>query len=129
MSKLREAFEIVDGRRNGKREAPSTQFPKIAKAWSGLLGSKLKVDLTAEDVGLMMIVFKCVRQSGAEDPDNLIDIVGYAYCNEQIKMESQTFPLPPPPQPPFEANPPSPHTDTPPPSSPPSGNPESPDSQ
>ena len=74
--------QIVDSGRNGKREPPETQFPKIAAAWNAYLAGRT---ITAKDVGWLMVLFKAIRESAAHDPDNLVDAHGYLYCVEKIE--------------------------------------------
>lgn len=83
------AKNVVKTAKGGLREPPKTQFPKIAKAWSAYLQGKLKQDISAEDVGWMMVMFKAVRQSGKHDPDNLVDAHGYLVCIEELNKEEK----------------------------------------
>ena len=76
---------IVDSGRNGKREPPETQFPRIAATWNAYLGGKLRHPITDTDIGWMMVLFKAIREGGAHDPDNLVDAHGYLYCNERVE--------------------------------------------
>lgn len=73
---------IVDSGRDGKREPPETQFPRIAEVWNAYLRGK---PITANDVGWMMVLFKAIREAGAHDPDNLVDAHGYLYCIEKVE--------------------------------------------
>jgi hypothetical protein len=82
---LKKAHDVVVSGREGRRELPEIQFPKIAKAWSAILSGKLREDITPSEVGLLMMTFKIVRESGKHDQDNNIDVIGYALCLERIK--------------------------------------------
>ena len=68
---------------------PVENFRRIASYWTAHLhATGRQVVVTAEDVAPMMILLKMARMNGAHpaagDPDNLVDIVGYALCHEQI---------------------------------------------
>lgn len=55
-------------------------FVRIAGLWSALLGH----EITPDDVALMMILLKVSREKHAHKEDNLVDIMGYALCREDL---------------------------------------------
>jgi len=68
---------------------PLENFRRIASYWTAHLhATGRQVVVTAEDIGPMMILLKIARMNGAHpaagDPDNLVDIVGYALCHDQV---------------------------------------------
>ena len=74
------AKKLVCGDRNADYGSPKADFDRIAKTWSGLMGEKLKLDLTAMDVGLMMCALKLVRHAHKQKDDNVVDAHGYLLC-------------------------------------------------
>lgn len=79
---LEEAQRITGngGDRNDGYDHPRPNFTKIAGKWSITLG----VPITAEQVAIMMIDLKTVRESHKHSRDNLVDIAGYARCIERL---------------------------------------------
>lgn len=72
--------------RHKKNDIPERNFERIAKVWSALLN----IDITPEQVALMMIGLKVVREAFTHQNDNLVDIVGYALCLEEITNAADT---------------------------------------
>ena len=67
--------------RNTKYGEPEDNFGLIGKLWSIYLDREIK----AEDVAMMMVLFKTRRiMSGKVNPDNYIDLAGYAACAGEI---------------------------------------------
>jgi hypothetical protein len=63
-------------------------FGRIADLWSAYLGKRLESDLTAVDVGQMMVLLKIARtQSGEMVADHFIDQVGYSACAGEIALK------------------------------------------
>lgn len=77
---LREACEIVNGARVGQYGQPEDNFQRIADYW----GNYLDCYLTAENVAIMMILLKIARTDGDVNPDNYVDIAGYAACAYEV---------------------------------------------
>lgn len=78
---LRIACEIVNGARAGQYGQPEDNFQRIADYWGDYLDSYL----TPEDVANMMILLKIARTTdGSGNPDNYVDIAGYAACAYEI---------------------------------------------
>ena len=81
---LREAAKIITGDRDTQYGGPEENFGRIAKVWSMILG----VDVTREDVAMMMVGLKVARyanKSGFQG-DTWIDIAGYAGCGYEVGM-------------------------------------------
>ena len=81
---LREAAKIISGDRDAQYGAPEENFTRIGKIWSVILG----IDLSQEDVAMMMVGLKVARyasKSGFQG-DTWIDIAGYAGCGYEVGM-------------------------------------------
>ena len=63
-----------------RREAPGPHFVRVAKVWSALLGHYV----SAEQVVQCMIALKLVREAGQHDPDNMVDVEGYASIMPEV---------------------------------------------
>ena len=79
---LEAAIKTVCEDRQDSYGKPEDNFEIIAELWSGYLGDVL---LRAEDVAIMMILLKIARiRTGKYNPDNYIDIAGYAACAAEV---------------------------------------------
>jgi len=82
-SVLLEAEQLVNGDRNDDYGHPLDDFTKTAKFWSVIAG----VEITAEQVGLMMCALKISRHMNRPKRDNLSDLAGYsetiAMCEDE----------------------------------------------
>lgn len=91
---LQEAFNITSSDRNQAYGNPEDNFQNIADRWNLFLRARFRgttlaedVELTAEDVGLMMIDMKLARLStNPKHRDSLVDIAGYAACAEDCRV-------------------------------------------
>lgn len=77
---LQEAERIVNGDRNDDYGDMKKSFENIAKGWSVIANS----EITAHQVGLMMVWLKVCRENNKPKRDNLVDIAGYAECTSRI---------------------------------------------
>lgn len=78
---LDKAKEIVMGHRQEDYGTPEDNFSFIAKLWSAYLN----MELEAEDVALMMTLFKVARiATGTGTEDSYIDACGYLACGGEI---------------------------------------------
>lgn len=84
---LNSALDAVCGDRDEKHGEPEDNFRVIAELWSAYLNAGLpsaapKMDLTAQAVADMMILFKIGRCATALEycRDTYVDIAGYAAC-------------------------------------------------
>ena len=80
MNNAQKAQELVFGDRNASYGNPKDDYTKTAKMWSGLLHSKLKEEITAEEAILMMVALKLSRESFRHKEDNIVDAHGYLLC-------------------------------------------------
>lgn len=79
---LREAAKIISGDRDIQYGGPEENFTRIAKIWSVIIG----VDITSEDVAMMMVGLKVARYASKSgfQADTWIDIAGYAGCGYEV---------------------------------------------
>jgi hypothetical protein len=79
---LTDAGNCVLSDREKDYGSPEYNFEAIADFWNVFLKGKLTADITAEEVGNMMILFKLARRNtGQFKEDTYIDIAGYAACS------------------------------------------------
>jgi hypothetical protein len=69
-----EAAELVYGDRQQSYGHPLEDFTRTGKMWAAILGIE---EVTAEQVGLMMMALKISRQVNAGKKDNITDAIGY----------------------------------------------------
>lgn len=80
---LDKAKQCVCGDRDCQYGSPENNFQLIADLWNRYL--KYKGEITAEDVAVMMVLFKIARvRTGVGTDDSFIDICGYAACGGEI---------------------------------------------
>jgi hypothetical protein len=83
---MAEANALVNGDRQASYGPPRPAYVALAKVWSGMLAEKLKADLSAEDVVLLMAALKLRREAYKPKRDNRVDTHGYmlvlAHCRE-----------------------------------------------
>jgi gene 55 protein len=84
---LVEAEKSVCGDRNLQYGDPEDNFSDIARLWSAYLDT----DLGAEDVAIMMCLFKIARIKGSfyESKDSWVDLIGYAACGGEIATRGE----------------------------------------
>lgn len=83
---LETAIKMVNGSRDHDHGEPENNFEIIANLWSLYIGT----ELCSEDVAIMMILLKVARiASGKYNPDNYVDIAGYASCAGEIAEEER----------------------------------------
>lgn len=77
---LEEAQRLVYGDRNKDYGHPLDDFSRTGEMATGLFRKKLRPgqEITAEDVGMFMILIKLSRQMNAPKRDNMVDTAGYA---------------------------------------------------
>lgn len=86
------AAKLVLGARNADYGNPHADFAGIALMWSGLLNTKLRERITAEEVALMMTALKLRREAHKPKHDNIIDAHGYLLCHEWITTGERPTP-------------------------------------
>lgn len=85
---LKEAEEIVNGRREGEYGSPEDSFRVIADLWGAYLGR----EILPVDVAMMMTLFKIARirsAPGAPTRDSFVDACGYAACAAEIALREE----------------------------------------
>lgn len=78
------AAEIVNGERQDDYGHPLTNHERIAAIWNVVLGPKLSSPITPREACLCMIGVKMAREVHKQKHDNIMDIVGYCNCIEEI---------------------------------------------
>ncbi|HEX2101957.1 MAG TPA: DUF6378 domain-containing protein [Candidatus Synoicihabitans sp.] len=84
-----EAAKAVLGDRNDDYGDPRPDFEGLAKVWSGLLIEKLKRDLTAEEVALMLVGLKIKRLAHKHKADSVTDAHGYLLTYAWVQSGKQ----------------------------------------
>lgn len=84
---LRLAEQCVCNDRNRQYGEPEDNFSNIAKLWSAYLD----IDIGAEDVAIMMCLFKVARLKGScyQSKDSWVDLIGYAACGGEIATRGE----------------------------------------
>tara|TARA_R100000995_G_scaffold69759_1_gene38332 strand:- start:1444 stop:1779 length:336 start_codon:yes stop_codon:yes gene_type:complete len=86
---LQKAKDAIDDR-GPNYGHPREHFLRISKLWSTILG----VDISVEEVGMMMMGVKMARiMENPKHLDNWIDIAGYAGVTGQAIIEDQIVPF------------------------------------
>lgn len=78
---LDEAKGIVEGEARKKYGSPSDNARRIAESWDTYLRNReggREQPIDAQDVAMLMVLLKVVRQSNRFGRDNLTDIAGWA---------------------------------------------------
>lgn len=84
---LDKADKCVNGDRDLQYGEPEDNFLEIAKLWSAYLDT----DIGAEDVAIMMCLFKIARLKSSyyQSKDSWIDLIGYAACGGEIATRGE----------------------------------------
>lgn len=83
---LLKAHQLVGGDREKTHGNKSVNHWFIAHLWNGYLSERLSTPLSASDVALMMVLLKVARTKlGAHNPDDFIDMAGYAGVAAEIR--------------------------------------------
>lgn len=90
-SLLIEADTITNGPRREEYSHPLDDFSKTAKIWTGILLPKLKegVEITPEEVALLMVGLKLSREAFKHKRDNLVDGIGYLNTVNMVIKERE----------------------------------------
>lgn len=81
---LAEAQRIIDGPRRHSYGPSDASFRKLAAMWTVILEKKLTSPISSREADLCMIALKLVRDSNKPDPENIVDIAGYAGLAEHL---------------------------------------------
>ncbi len=84
---LEEANEVINGPRREAYGPVEESFKRHAQVWNAILMPKLKEEITPEEVTLMMIGLKLMRESNSHSRDNLIDLAGYTALLAKLHNE------------------------------------------
>lgn len=79
---IQEGTDIIEGDREKTYGDPSKNIRQIAAYWSAHIG----VDISADDVCIMMCLLKLARLVNSPDhEDSMVDLIGYNKLREKIK--------------------------------------------
>ena len=81
--------EILNGDRNESYGDPIDSCSIISTYWNSYLKHKGDKIISAEDIPIMMILFKIAREAHKHKEDNLKDIIGYAVIADYIHKGQQ----------------------------------------
>lgn len=81
-----DAEAAIYGDRQDSYGPPYDEFNFIAEGWQAILSKRngQRVTVTAEDVAMMMVFLKVMRETHKHERDNLVDICGYAESAQRI---------------------------------------------
>ena len=83
---LLKAVEIINGERQNTYGDPEDSFEAIAALWGWWLCDKMRDEITAQDVAMMMALLKFAREkNGAGKTDNIVDACGYLGLYEDMR--------------------------------------------
>src|SRR6266436_9999122 len=91
------AAKLVGGPRAAQHGDPTINFTNTAKLWNSYLACKAgladlpySITINALDAANMMILLKMARQmTGEHNPDDFVDMAGYAGCAGEIAAARQ----------------------------------------
>lgn len=90
-STLREAGQLINGPRMEERGSPHELYHSVAVAFTAL--KRGKIVLKTEDIYLIMRLVKEAREQAGHNPDNMVDLCGYAaFTNDWLTPEDSTPP-------------------------------------
>lgn len=79
---LKQAYDAVHGDERRDTDSPLVVHSRIARYWSVYLDKPIG----PEDVAILMILLKIAREQSTSKPDNMVDVIGYTLCLEDIKL-------------------------------------------
>lgn len=87
---LEKANDCVTGQRDRAYGSPENSFSMIAELWTAYMRTacvspEADLCIQGKDVAVMMGLLKIARiATGSSNPDNWIDLAGYAACGGEI---------------------------------------------
>ena len=81
----REAAELVEGGRDEAYGDALTEFSRISAVFEELTGNRIP----PEDMALLFICMKLVRESFRSKKDNMVDVCGYASIRASILAQEE----------------------------------------
>ena len=85
-SVLLRALDVINGERQQQYGNPEDSFEAIAALWGWWLCDKMRDEITAQDVAMMMCLMKIGREkNGAGKTDNIVDACGYLGLYEDMR--------------------------------------------
>lgn len=75
--------DLINGTKREEYGEIHASFGRIAELW----GIILNRSITSTEIALCMIAFKLAREVEKHKQDNIIDILGYAYCLALLNNE------------------------------------------
>jgi hypothetical protein len=87
---LDQAKQITEQDRNRYYGHPLDNHTCTAALWSSYINRKFgtKLELSAKDVCMLMILLKVSREANKENIDNIVDICGYARNLQMVNEEA-----------------------------------------
>lgn len=83
---LLRALDVINGERQQQYGNPEDSFEAIAALWGWWLCDKMRDEITAQDVAMMMCLMKIAREkNGAGKTDNIVDACGYLGLYEDMR--------------------------------------------
>ena len=97
---MEQAQVCVTGKREQDYGSPEDSFETIGLLWGNYLRAahpKLKTvfapnEVTPKDVAMMMALLKVARAANGDNPDNFVDLAGYAACAGEIATRREIEP-------------------------------------
>ena len=92
---LKAADECVNGARAQDRGEPEDSFGCVAEFWEVYFKYRLAycagtISILPQDVAAMMGLLKLARiATGRSDPDNWVDLAGYAACGGELEASDE----------------------------------------
>lgn len=87
-----EAEEIINGDRRQSYGDVKDSFERFSLAWTGYLRNKLKPgeEITPNDVAMMNVIGKALREGNKIKRDNRVDIIGYTLLADKLTNYDET---------------------------------------
>ena len=83
-----EAEQLIQGDRREAYGPVTESFQRIANVWTGILQHRLKSNITAKEVALLMGGLKLCREANSPKRDNRVDGVAYWDLADILEAEA-----------------------------------------